>query len=129
MDCLSLLLSIIQDFSIWSYFLIALITFGESLAFVGSIIPGGITIIAGGFLAAQGVLNVSGLFLFAVLGAILGDSFSFYLGKRKMITFREGNKLFKPGLLEKGENYFKKHFFRPIYWLATSNCPICRWLI
>lgn len=110
------LITIIKDFSIFSYLIIAILVFFESFAFIGFIIPGSIAVIVGGFLAAQGVINIEDLFIFAALGAILGDNFSFYLGKKGAISFRKGNKIFKPEVLTKGENYFNRHGAKSIFF-------------
>jgi undecaprenyl-diphosphatase len=45
------------------------------------IVPGSIAVIVGGFLAAQGIINIKILVISAVLASILGDSFSFRLGR------------------------------------------------
>ena len=115
MDYYTHLLTIIKDLSVFGYLIIAILTFFESFAFIGLIIPGGIAVIVGGFLAAQGIVDIGDLFIFAALGAILGDSFSFYLGQKGAISFREGNKFFKPELLAKGEDYFKKHGDKSVF--------------
>ena len=116
MDYFTHLLSIIKDFSIFGYLIIFILAFFESFAFVGLIIPGSIAVIIGGFLVAQGIMDLGDLFIFASLGAILGDSFSFYLGKKGIISFHENNRIFKLSLLEKGESYFRKHGGKSVFW-------------
>ncbi len=115
MDYFTHLLLVVKDFSLLGYLIIAAFSFFESLAFIGLIVPGSVTVVIGGFLVAQGFMNIGELFIFASLGAILGDSFSFYLGKKGIISFREGNKIFKPSLLAKGENYFRKHGSKSVF--------------
>lgn len=110
------LLSLLSSSTIVGYALVALLSFFESFAFVGIVVPGSISVIAAGFLASQGYFDVGDLFLFSAVGAILGDSFSYSLGKRGIILFKEGNKVFKPSLLKKGEEYFQKHGSTSVFW-------------
>ena len=116
MDYYTHLLNIIKDLSIFSYLVIAILAFFESFAFVGLIIPGSIAVIIGGFLASQGIIDIGDLFIFAVLGAILGDSFSFYLGRKGIISFHKDNKIFRPTLLAKGKKYFQKHGNKSVFF-------------
>jgi len=115
MEYFSHLLLILKNISNWNYLLIFALSFFESTAFIGIIIPGTIAVTVGGFLAAQGIIDIEYLFIFAVLGAILGDNFSYYLGKKGIIAFQEKNKIFKLSLLEKGEIYFKKHGHKSVF--------------
>jgi undecaprenyl-diphosphatase len=116
MDYFSHLLSTIKDFSILGYLIISVLAFFESFAFVGLIIPGSVAVIIGGFLVAQGVMDIVDLFIFTSIGAILGDSLSFYLGQKGVISFKESNRIFKPSLLLKGELFFKKHGGKSVFW-------------
>ncbi len=101
--------------SIWEYVVIFILAFGESLAFIGLIIPGSVAVIAGGFLAAQGWMHVTDLWLWATVGAILGDNFSFYLGQKGWIKFSDKNWLFKKSLLVQGKKYFRKHGAKSVF--------------
>jgi len=103
------LFSTIEILAVWSYLLIFILAFFESFAFIGRIVPGSAAVVVGGFLVAQGTLSIGNLFLFAALGAILGSGLSFYLGWKRTINFRSGNKIFKHDLLKKGESYLKKY--------------------
>lgn len=116
MDYFNHLLSLLSSSSIYGYGIVAVLSFFESFAFVGILVPGSISVIAAGFLASQGYFDVGDLFLFSAVGAILGDSLSYSLGKRGIILFKEGNKVFKPSLLKKGEEYFQKHGSSSVFW-------------
>ena len=94
----------------WALFITFLISFGESLAIIGSIIPGSVTMTAIGILAGSGVMRIDLTFFSAVLGAIAGDGGSYALG----YTFSDrlsGIWPFKnyPGWLTYGQDYFSKH--------------------
>lgn len=57
-----------------------LVSFSESLAIVGTIIPGSITMTALGILAGTGVMRIDLTFISATFGAIVGDFASYSLG-------------------------------------------------
>ena len=109
------LMSLIQNFSIVGYLLIALLAFLESFAFVGLIIPGSIAVIIGGFLAAHGSLNITILYIFVFVSGFLGDNFSFYLGKHNNISFQKDNKIFKQQMLIRGKNFFEKYGAKSVF--------------
>ena len=54
----------------------------EGLPLIGTVVPGHITIIAGGFLARIGILNIWWVLGLAMTAAILGDFFGFSLGRK-----------------------------------------------
>ncbi|MCH9756034.1 MAG: VTT domain-containing protein [Gammaproteobacteria bacterium] len=64
----------------WALLIAFLIAFIESLAIIGSIIPGTIVMTAVGILAGSGVMRIDLTFLVAALGAIIGDTASYALG-------------------------------------------------
>ena len=82
----------------------------ESLALVGLLIPGTIVMPAIGSMIGAGVLPAPWIILAAIMGAIVGDNLSFWLGHhfhgriRRMWPFR----LF-PKLMSKGEGFFLRY--------------------
>jgi len=58
------------------------IAFGESLAFLGLLIPGTVIMSAVGTLVGAQIIPAFTTILFGILGAIIGDGLSFYLGYR-----------------------------------------------
>ncbi len=107
----------IQPLTIWLYdhphyaLLIAfLISFAESLAIIGSIIPGSVTMTALGILAGAGVMRIDLTLVAATLGAIAGDGASYMLGYfysdrlTKMWPFKR-----YPSWLNYGKEYFERH--------------------
>lgn len=99
----------IEHMGLIGYWLVLLVSFTESLAFVGEFMPGGILVILAGFLSAQGYWDLGDLIWFAAIGAILGDSLSYWLGSKGTHFFRNENRILKLIHLEKGEQFFKKH--------------------
>ena len=115
MNFIDVLIQILTKLQNFSYLLVFLISFVESLAFVGLFIPGTIFNVFIGFLAGKGMFDIYDLFGFAFAGAILGDGISFYLGKRAKKLFRPDNRIFKSNYLTKGEEFFKKHGPKSIF--------------
>lgn len=109
MEFFTPLLSPIEHLGLIGYWIILLVTFMESLAFVGVFVPGGILVVLFGFLSAQGYLDLGDLIWFTAIGAILGDSFSYWLGSKGTRFFRNENKFLKFSHLEKGDQFFLKH--------------------
>ncbi|KTD04225.1 Legionella secretion system protein Y [Legionella geestiana] len=94
----------------WALLITFLISFSESLAIIGSIIPGSVTMTAIGILAGSGVMRVDLTLLAAILGAIAGDSASYILGfacrdqLQNVWPFRR-----YPAWLALGREYFERH--------------------
>ena len=66
----------------WTYLLVGVFAFAEAGAFVGLIIPGETVMLLGGAVAGQGAINIYLLIAIAWFAAWLGDSTSFFIGRR-----------------------------------------------
>jgi len=139
----------------WGIFAAFLFSFLESLAIIGSIIPGSITMTAIGALVGAGVLPAIPVFLWSICGAYTGDVLSFWFGYhyheeiRKMWPFNKYTKW-----LVKGEAFFARHggksiiigrFFgpmrpmtpmiagivrmQPVRFLLAATVAACGWAI
>ena len=93
-----------------SGFIVFLISLSESLAFVGLVIPGVILMTAIGSLMGSGRLPVMNTMLWAMLGAIVGDGISYWLGYHYQNKLSE-SWLFKSfsRFIEKGTLFFQRH--------------------
>ncbi|WP_170235505.1 DedA family protein [Verticiella sediminum] len=65
----------------WAGPLLALLAFGESLVFIGFLIPATAMLLLAGTLVGNGALPVVSTILWLVAGAILGDAISYWLGR------------------------------------------------
>jgi undecaprenyl-diphosphatase len=74
-----------------TYALVAIMAFLETGAFVGLIAPGEFTVIVGGVIAGQGTISVILLLGIVWLSCVLGDSASFFVGRRLGRSFLERN--------------------------------------
>jgi len=79
MDILNLIL---PHFDHWGYYLLFLMTFLETSAFLGLLVPGESVVVIAGLLAARGTLDLGDVIWVASLGAIFGDTTGYFIGRR-----------------------------------------------
>ncbi|VEG90172.1 VTT domain-containing protein [Legionella spiritensis] len=94
----------------WALFLTFIIAYTESLAIVGSIIPGSVTMTAIGILAGSGVMRIDLTLIASTLGAIAGDSTSYMIGymfSDRMVNVWPFSRY--PHWLRYGKEFFAKH--------------------
>ena len=80
----------------------------ETVFVVGLFLPGSTIILFLGVLAAQGYLDIRILFLFAVIGAVLGDNVNYFLGRKYGTVLVNKDRWF----LRKKYFLITKEFFR-----------------
>jgi len=94
----------------WAAALIAFTAFGESFLFVSLLFPGTAILVAAGGLVAAGILDPLQVISAGILGGILGDAASFWLGQKfgcalpKLWPFR-GN----PERIQSGIDFFVRY--------------------
>jgi membrane protein DedA with SNARE-associated domain len=96
----------------WTYVLVAVMAFLETGAFVGLVAPGETVVIAAGVIAGQGEIQLIPLIGLVWICAILGDTTSFYIGKRLGREFLEkhGPRVkITHERLEQVDGYFERH--------------------
>ncbi|MDD5165727.1 MAG: bifunctional DedA family/phosphatase PAP2 family protein [Candidatus Pacebacteria bacterium] len=84
----------------------------EGLPLIGTIVPGHVAIIVGGFLAHSGIMNVWWVVTVSMIGAVLGDAFGFYLGRRYGINLIDKFKRYffiRDEHIKKAQNLLLKH--------------------
>lgn len=91
------------------------IAFLECLPLIGYVFPGGTLVVGGGALAAGGYLNPWLVFIFASIGAMLGDLFSYSLG-RWGGDFIRRRELIKAEKIAKSEELFNKYGASSVFW-------------
>jgi membrane protein DedA with SNARE-associated domain len=117
-------LAFIATHAHWAAAIMFVTAFGESFAFLSLLFPGTTLLIAAGTLMADGTLPYAPVLVGAVLGATLGDSVSYWIGRRfgggiaRMWPFSRN-----PEMLPAGIRFFERHggksvaigrFFGPI---------------
>lgn len=104
----------VQDWIIlnphWAGSVVFLISMCESLAVIGLFIPGIIAMGIIGGLVSAGILEIVPTLIWAILGAIAGDSISYYIGRRfkHHLPFYWPFRRF-PQWLERGKKFFIDH--------------------
>src|SRR3990167_2183337 len=94
----------------WAGFVTFLISASESVAIIGTIVPGSITMTAIGALAGAGIVPLWATIIWAIFGAVVGDGISYWIGHyfkdriRTTWPFRDN-----PGILQKGEYFVHKY--------------------
>ncbi len=109
-DVVSPLLQWLNTNPEWAGVATFVISAAESVAIIGTIVPGSIMMTALGALAGAGVIPLWGTIFWAILGAIVGDGISYWIGHyfktnlRRVWPFRS-----YPYLLDSGEKFVRKH--------------------
>ena len=109
-DHIQPLIGWLQENPSWSLFITFLISLAESLAVIGSIVPGSVTMTAIGILAGSGIMRIDLTLLASALGAVCGDSLSYALGyiySEKIHDIWPFRKY--PNLLLYGKEFFSRH--------------------
>src|SRR3990167_6820033 len=92
------------------------ISASESVAIIGTIVPGSITMTAIGALAGAGVIPLWETLIWAILGAVIGDGISYWIGH----YFKDGlHKIWPfrthPSLLKKGEVFVHQYGIMSVF--------------
>ena len=109
-DIVQPLLSIIAAHAHWAAVIMFVTAFGESFAFLSLLFPGTTLLIAAGTLMSNHTLPYVPVLIGAVAGATLGDTVSYWLGRRygggiaRIWPFSRN-----PDLLPSGIAFFAKH--------------------
>jgi membrane protein DedA with SNARE-associated domain/membrane-associated phospholipid phosphatase len=110
MHYLNTIVALITHHPALSYGTVFLISFSESLALVGLIVPGTVIMFGVGAVVATGSLDLKSVLLLAAGGAIAGDGISYWLGRQYQEDLRRMWPFSRyPGMLQKGEVFFRRH--------------------
>jgi undecaprenyl-diphosphatase len=118
LDLHSLLEDVSETLGAWTYLLVGVFAFAETGAFVGLVVPGETVMLLGGAVAGQGAIDIYLLIAVAWFSAWLGDTTSFFLGRRLGRGFAlEHGPRFGIGheRFEKVEDYFGRHGGKTIF--------------
>jgi membrane protein DedA with SNARE-associated domain len=94
----------------WAFVVVFLAASFESVALIGTFVPGSTAMFLAGALVGAGALNLGWVMVCAIIGAVAGDAASYWFGARYKATitqlwpFRS-----HPGLLVAGQKYFEMH--------------------
>ncbi len=118
------LLDFIKEHENWAIAVMFITGFGESFAFVSLLFPATTLLIAAGTLVKTGTLSYLPVLVGAILGAVLGDAVSYWIGRRfgggiaRLWPFSRNPKLLPSGIQffarHGGKSVFIGRFFGPI---------------
>ncbi len=124
LDLQNLLEEISETLGAWTYLLVGFFAFAETGAFIGLVVPGETTMLLGGAVAGQGAIDLYVLIAIAWFAAWLGDTTSFFLGRRlgREFVLKHGSRVgISNERFEKVEDYFSRHGGKTIFigrWIS-----------
>jgi membrane protein DedA with SNARE-associated domain/membrane-associated phospholipid phosphatase len=118
LDLQNLLEDISNTLGAWTYLLVGFFAFAETGAFIGLVVPGETVMLLGGAVAGQGAIDIYLLIAIAWFAAWLGDTTSFFLGRKlgRDFVLDHGPKVgISHERFEKVEDYFGRHGGKTIF--------------
>jgi membrane protein DedA with SNARE-associated domain len=118
LDLQNLLEEVSNTLGAWTYLLVGAFAFAETGAFVGLVVPGETVMLLGGAVAGQGAIDIYLLIAVAWFSAWLGDTTSFFLGRRlgRNFVLDHGPRVgISHERFEKVEDYFGRHGGKTVF--------------
>jgi membrane protein DedA with SNARE-associated domain len=110
------MLALVAAHANWAIVIMFVTSFGESFAFLSLLFPGTTLLIAAGALTADGTLPYWPVIIGAVVGAVLGDTVSYLIGRRyggaleRIWPFSRD-----PEMLPRGMRFFERHGGKSVF--------------
>jgi undecaprenyl-diphosphatase len=103
-------------FAVAGYYIVAAAVLAERSIFIGLVVPGDFILALGGVYAARGTMSLALVVLIGTVGAIIGESIGYWVGRRYGMGVIKHiplvRRLEEP--LERAQEYFKKHGGRTV---------------
>jgi len=115
-DLVQPLLAFVAAHANWAIAVMFVTSFGESFAFLSLLFPGTTLLIAAGALMADGTVPYWGVVTGAIVGAVLGDTVSYWIGRRygsalgRIWPFSRD-----PEMLPRGMRFFERHGGKSVF--------------
>lgn len=93
----------------WAYVLLFSFAFTESIAVIGLLVPGATFMVIFGFLASQGMFDIRTAVAIGAVGAILGDTVSFVLGRRGIDPAKRFPSFFAQATIDRAEKFMNDY--------------------
>ena len=104
------LLHLLAGHPAWTLAAVFVFAFLESIAIIGTFVPGSTALFVAGALVGTGALNLGSVFACAIVGAVAGDSMSYRLGRHYKAKIVEVWPLrTHPRMLDAAHRFFAKH--------------------
>jgi len=115
-EVLNILMEFLKSHSYLSYLIIFLGAYVETVVGVGVVIRGEFFFLAGSILAGAKILNIWLVSLVSIVGGILGDNTSYFIGRKYgRSIFREKSRVFNYRNFDKGKKFFDKYGIKGIF--------------
>lgn len=120
------LLWLVGEYGTWTYLLLFLIIFCETGLVVTPFLPGDSLLFAVGALSANGILDVTWLFILLTTAAILGDTMNYWIGNLvgPKAFSQEQSRWFNKAHLERTHRFYERHGGKTI--IIARFVPIIR---
>ena len=120
------LVSVIQDYGVWTYLILFLIIFCETGLVVTPILPGDSLLFAAGALAANGALDVLWLFGLLTVAAVAGDTLNYWIGHYlgPKVFHKKDVRFLNREYLDRTHRFYEKHGGKTI--IIARFMPIIR---
>jgi membrane-associated protein len=116
---------IIHMYGAWTYSILFVVIFCETGLVVTPFLPGDSLLFAAGTFAGLGSLDISALFVFLSLGAVLGDTVNYWMGHAiGPRAFRRRSRFFRQEYLDRTHKFFERHGGKTI--ILARFVPIIR---
>jgi membrane protein DedA with SNARE-associated domain/membrane-associated phospholipid phosphatase len=102
----------------WAYVVVFVLAVLETAAFVGLAVPGELGLLVGGYVASEGRAGLALMMVLAGVGAALGDSIGFYVGRRFGPRLRHGRLGSRVGekRWQRAEDALRRHGGRAVFF-------------
>lgn len=118
------LLQLLTAHAQWTLTVVFAAAFLESLALIGTVIPGSTAMFIAGAFAGTGTVNLGWLFVVAIAGAVAGDALSFWIGHRYRDALAQRWPFSRyPEMFAKAHAYFLRNGARSVI-LARFVAPL-----
>jgi membrane protein DedA with SNARE-associated domain len=118
-DILQYLLDLVTRLGSWSYLIIFAAAALECAAFAGLLVPGESLVLASGFFARLGILDLAPVMVAAGLGAVAGDNIGYFLGSRlgREWLLRRGSRFgLRTRALARVEQFFQRQGAKAVFF-------------
>jgi len=118
--------AIINNYGVWSYFVIFMVIFAETGFVVTPFLPGDSLLFAIGTFAGLGYLDIWVSIIMVFLAAVIGDGVNYHIGKYigPKVFHYKNSKIFKKEYLDKTHQFYEKYGTKTI--VIARFVPIVR---
>ena len=102
----------------WGYLVVGVLTLLEASAMIGLVVPGEAALLVGGFLASQGEADLGAMSAVGAIGAIVGDSIGYEIGRHLGPSLRRSRlgRWVGDERWQRAEQYLAKHGGRAVFF-------------